>query len=277
MKFLVTIPLHFGGRRRPPIVIERTSKEWGRLDPSYCRAGPGTSETSVTIPRDMFCDCRAVEDAWGYVVPLAGPVEDYLDTAAHRTLPTVMLVAESPHRAEYDEGDAVAGENTPICGHSTGVFRPLAPLNGARPRVTANLGDILRGDPRLAPYLPCRVRLCNPIQFQTSLARFVLPHRSGRARGLQAAVRNAVWGALWDAFEDDGHGGRRAFLQEAFIERVEEFGPVLVLIASTSKLREKVAKLAERCGWRYALLNHHPSVWRRGNSPTKVTKFYPGL
>lgn len=162
-RFEILIPVELTKGRPFTIALESASAQWEAVRPEF-RSGH-----TITIPPNQFHFSRAVQDelrfVWrdGQLFPPGGQ---------RRILPgAVVIILESPHQHEY-----------------TPFYMPIAPLQ--KPASKTRLRNQL---PRLlteASIAMGDVVLANPIQFQTSLHRLLLPaYQSGvQSQRLEGAL-----------------------------------------------------------------------------------------
>jgi hypothetical protein len=226
--------------------------QWGWLE------GVEWQETNLFIPAGQFAFGAKVHDAvrcrWSHHGP------DWADVNGDPTRRegAIVVVLESPHADEYDM------EN--------GAFLPLQPLSNpsSQTRFRSNLERLVR---EAADTVGVDLRedldvvLRNPVQFQTSLHRFVPVGRNGRRGRLLKSVRNATWRGLWRYGIDGLYP-----LQEDFLTRLNCPGPPsLILNACTKDLREEVgAFLGQHYGQTLVNLTSHVAGWNRNTTVQRV-------
>ena len=198
------------------------------------------SDNAVVLPPDQFLWKKRVPDAvvgvWrdGSLITVAEKVTDSRSPKPG----CIVITLESPHRSEYS-----------LMG-----FIPRMPLSD--PQSKSHLYQFLPDLIRDIGGLPdgTEVVLCNPVPYQASLDRIM---KAGT--GVQKAVRNAVWRALF-------RGGFR----RDFVGRLCQYKPSVVINACTRDLRRDVTlALQGICdieSFRNTLIfncSHHPCVWLR--------------
>ena len=154
------------------------------------------------------------------------------------------LVVESPHKNEFGGP----------------FFTPLWPLNNENTKrgIHDHLGRLIgeAGDEHGVAVPEADVVYINPVQFQTSLARYMRDSDDD----LLDAVRNAVWKTLFDL----------PAVRNDFLLRLATYRPALLFIATTSRLKPIV--LDSLWSFRASggtgvgpclVLNRHPAVWLR--------------
>lgn len=206
--------------------IESASQQWARLRPEF------VAREVIGIPDEQFRYDRAVADELRFRY-VGGQL-----TSPQQVWPSrpgaVIVILESPHQWEY-----------------TSDYQPLGPLQkpasktrlrNQLPRLIQEAGGIEDAD----------IVLCNPIQFQTSLHRLMLPGQPG----VQSTVRDAVWKALYSAH----HNGVRVFEQH-FIERIRMYDPDLVINACTAGVKAMVTETLDGLPYRVCGVSQHPSYW----------------
>jgi len=145
-----------------------------------------------------------------------------------------IVVLESPHRDEY-----------------SATFSPLGPLQNRESRkrfyryirsLCREIGGLTNG---------VEIVLCNPVPYQTSLARLMEDDA-----GIQSAVRNAVWRELF----------RQGFTHE-FESRLQAYQPSVVINACTYDLRNEVGtalkQYLRQATRKFCIFtcNRHPCIW----------------
>jgi len=230
MPYHVMIPVEL--TRGCPFSLELVSgsRQWEAIRPEF-REGD-----RFLIPATQFHYSRAVKDeirfVWrdGTLLPPGSSNRPVRPGA-------IVLILESPHQFEYGPS-----------------YMPIAPLQ--KPASKTRLQNQL---PRLlteAGVAAGDVVLANPIQFQTSLHRLMQPEYQS---GIQSAVRDSVWKALYSAQVD----GVKPF-EEAFLDRIRSYHPALVINACTAGVKGLVdATLRAPGAWRVVGVSHHPSYWSR--------------
>ncbi|MDY7226985.1 hypothetical protein [Hyalangium rubrum] len=159
-----------------------------------------------------------------------------LDELSHQpphSVDTVVVVLESPHKNEY-------------------ALRQ--PLVRSRDRLMRNV-TLLCGF-----YLPQKqadVIVCNPIQWQASLAEYYKFIQGEEPRDLLKSVRKDVWEHLWNHHEDDRYPAR-----EGFMTRVRNYRPLLVINACTAELHHHVQDELAQLPGVPVVDALHPSCWR---------------
>lgn len=147
---------------------------------------------------------------------------------------TLVVILESPHRNEYLDCD---------------IGEPIAPAQCTTGNnIRDKLADILNGHDDLSTHLisGTRVILCNPVQFQASLASVVSDG--------QAPLTKPVWKKIWALNE----------VKQNFLCRLSSYRPDFIINACTRELKDLVtSSLVERCHDLGAELykGYHPSVW----------------
>ena len=188
----------------------------------------------------MFDACMKVRDVYRY------KIEKDIDLIAQRVgrdkavweechLPTIVLLLESPHTDEYDNG------------------KPIAPAMGTTGRnLDSHLGGVL-SQIRNRIFNGSRVIVSNPVQFQASLHMILRGKMNGK-------VRDAVWRSLWQHQDQ--------YIQNCFASRMENYSPYIVINACTKgyqgkgELQKKVtALLTEKRNYREIYEISHPSRW----------------
>ena len=154
---------------------------------------------------------------------------------------SIVLVIESPHELEYNNG------------------KPIGPAQGTTgARIERHLKSILerycKNGELSGKY---SLIICNPVQFQASLHSL---HGQSLSSSGAGALRDKVWKAI---IEHEA---------ESYIERLRSYDPVMIINACTSKLKPIVrAYLIENFN-RAAILyesSSHPCFW---NSSTTLTR-----
>ena len=149
-------------------------------------------DTAMKVP-DVYR--YKVEKDWDLIVQRVGR-DKGVGEECH--LPTIVLLLESPHKDEYDNGT------------------PIAPAMGRTGRnLDSHLAYVL-SQIRNRIFNGSRVIVSNPVQFQTSL-HMILPGK------INKGVKNAVWKALWQWL----------YVQGCFASRMENYNPYLVINACT--------------------------------------------
>lgn len=123
---------------------------------------------------------------------------------------TIVIILESPHVDEY-HGD---------------VGQPIAPAQGKTgSNIQGWLDCVLRSCPTLYDELDdgTRVVLCNPIQFQTSLASIVTIPTAQRDEKVRDQLRDAVWSVIWEC----------EAVRSEFKARLDDYSPDFVINACT--------------------------------------------
>lgn len=229
MRYQVTIPVEVTRGQPFTLELESGSSQWEAIRPEY-RDG-----NQIAIPPTQFHYSRAVKDevrfVWrdGQLLPPGG---------VRLVRPgAVVIILESPHQHEY-----------------TPHYMPVAPLQ--KPASKTRLRNQL---PRLLAEAGVSVGdivLANPVQFQTSLHRLMRPAYQS---GVQGAVRDAVWKALYQAAPD----GVRV-VEQGFLKRIRSYHPVLIINACTAGVKGMVTDSLQRAGgYRVVTVSHHPSYWSR--------------
>ncbi|WP_147448961.1 hypothetical protein [Corallococcus terminator] len=175
----------------------------------------------------------------------------------------IVVLLESPHAHEYSE-----------------QFEPIGPLKNptSEARLLCFLHRLLSDAESPDDEEERDVVLCNPIQWQTSIFRLLPPCKQV---GLQDAIRNTVWKALWTYKNQHG----QFVFQREFIDRLTRYGPCLILNACTGgtskngpkKLvqelltatfrRHPLPRIFRRQPLPLRMVSAHPSAW---NSNTKI-------
>lgn len=147
---------------------------------------------------------------------------------------TLVIILESPHRDEYLDCD---------------IGQPIAPAQGTTGNnIRDKLADVLNGHDDLSTHLVSgtRVILCNPVQFQASLASVVSDG--------QAPLARPVWRQIWRVNE----------VKENFLVRLSSYRPDYMVNACTRELQGLVTNflLEHRHDLGAELYKgYHPSVW----------------
>jgi hypothetical protein len=150
-----------------------------------------------------------------------------------RSVNTVVVVVESPHKEEYERRE---------------------PLVRSRDRLMRNIA-LLCGF-----YLPGQqadVIICNPIQWQASLAEYYEFTQKETPKDILETVRNEVWKHLWDHCCADGRYPAR----DDFMTRVRNYRPLLVINACTAELRHHVKTELAQLDGVPVVDALHPSCW----------------
>lgn len=227
-RYKVVVPVELTRGRPFTLTFESASAQWEAIRPEF-REGD-----TISLPPNQFHFSRAVKDelrfVWrdGQLWPPGGE---------RRILPgAVVIVLESPHQYEYSP-----------------FYMPIGPLQkpasktrlrNQLPRLLAEAG-IAFGD----------IVLANPVQFQTSLHRLMLPAYQS---GVQSAVRDAVWKAVYLA---EVEGARP--VEDGFLERIRAYKPSLIINACTAGVRGLVTASLKQTPYRVVGVSHHPSYWSR--------------
>ena len=174
---------------------------------------------------------------------------------------TLVIVLESPHKGEYLRN----------------VGQPIAPAHGTTGRnLCRYLDEVLRSCPGLHRCIRTgnsRVILCNPVQFQASLASVLRPKKQlegetneeakKRVKKSQKAVRDAVWKKLWNYKTDDGSFP----IRNCFKNRLSTYRPDYIINACTSsdgmkQMKPQVSQFL-RCRFPNCQVYeaNHPSFW----------------
>lgn len=157
---------------------------------------------------------------------------------------TIVLLLESPHAKEYNTKD--------------GLHEAIAPAQGTsginiQKNIRVLMWEILNNHYYSKVTLPdCCYPfvICNPIQWQTSLAFYL------KDRKLNKEVRDRIWNGLWD----------ENALKNNFKERMKSYKPALIINACTSRLKEAVQSVisdTKCCLHKVPQVSvYHPSYWR---------------
>lgn len=233
----VTIPVEIMAGQASTVTFTGRSPRWSDLRPEFVRGN------AVFVPSLVVHHTRAVHDEAAYV----WKGRKLLETKPRRAIRQgcIYLAAESPHKDEYSK--------------CTGT--PLGPLRNreTRKRILENLPRLIeKSEARLKIRLDdVDVVLGNPIQYQTSLQSLLRqPHT-----GLRKGIRDAVWRNLF----------RDQRLRDDFERRIRACEPALMILATTSGVREDLREFALTLGVRIVEVHKHPCVW------SKTTDLAPAI
>ncbi len=236
MRYQVTMPVELTRGRPFTIELLSGSRQWDALRPEFREDG------RILIPSTQFHYSRAVKDEIRYVWRDGELLPPGSSNRPVRP-GAIVIILESPHQHEYGPS-----------------YMPIAPL-----QKPASKTRLLNQLPRLlseAGVTAGDIILANPIQFQTSLHRLMQPAYQS---GVQTAVRDAVWKALYTSEMD----GVRVF-EQAFLDRIRSYHPALIINACTAGVKGLVDETLRAPGrWRVVGVSHHPSYWSR------VTRLMP--
>lgn len=176
-------------------------------------------------------------------------ISNYNDCIPPKNLESIVLLIESPHDKEYMvvEGRIVPrspAQGTQYGKTGWGIERHLEEvLLNIRSELTAVL----------SPDIQYPLIICNPIQFQASLASLL------SLKKINPEIRNMTWVNIWETPR----------IKDRFVNRLRGYSPVAVLNAATCDkmgialtIRHRVREcLAEhfRCVLRFT--GPHPSSW----------------
>lgn len=164
---------------------------------------------------------------------------------------TIVLLLESPHKDEYENGDPNF---------------PIAPAQGATGRnIEKYLGCSLNKSEEMADEIGDNARfiIANPVQFQTSL--WTIHKGSLTAGHCWQTLRNAVWKTLWNEPQ----------IQDEFRCRLQSYKPNIVLNCCTGGekgLRGQVQSVLFKFNSGAQLYKaDHPASWKKGVKFSKVS------
>jgi hypothetical protein len=152
------------------------SSEWLQ----WIQEGYHTPDGAIKIPKTQFCTQAKLND-----ITFRFQNGNLLQVNRNPRVGGILLLLESPHYYEYDY-DTI-----------NGMMIPLEPLTGQRWRLRY-LSQVLAAvsDHWVLPDLTdVDVTLCNPVQWQASLAR-LLKKVKGRPK-LRTKIRDRIWLELW--------------------------------------------------------------------------------
>lgn len=179
----------------------------------------------IVVVTNFFTNKTKINDVWRYnlvfdknqnyyprLLPfyasIQNPKINFIDQHPKlTTLPTIVIIIESPHKAEYDNSGTL-----PL---------PLAPANGKTGKGIDNCLSIILNDLRcrnkisLPPY-NYSIIICNPVQYQTSLYHLT---DDPSAKDL----KNKIWTELFI----------HQSLNTDFIARLKSYNPSLIINACT--------------------------------------------
>jgi hypothetical protein len=208
------------------IRFEDDCPEWLGIAPEFRR------EDAIRLPRRLVAPAARVRDEARFLIGGDGSV---LPCPAAIVPGGVVLVLESPHRAEFEPG-----------------LQAIRPLNATSTQRLAalRLPDLLRQAGRLAgvDLKGRQVVLVNAVQYQCSLDAFMSPD----IRKLQGRVRDRVWTEMFNS------GG-----SDDLLARISCCEPALVLLAPTRGIRARLVNWMgdTRRVWPWAWITRHPAGW----------------
>ncbi|RYD85558.1 MAG: hypothetical protein EOP84_02120 [Verrucomicrobiaceae bacterium] len=144
---------------------------------------------------------------------------------------TVVVVLESPHKEEY-------ARREPLVRSRDRLMRNVALLCGF---YLSQEADVI---------------LCNPIQWQASLANYYEFIGKEEPQDLLKTVRRNVWEHLWEHCENNRYPAR-----DDFMGRVRSYHPRLVINACTAELRHHIKNQLCQLGMVPVVDAVHPSCW----------------
>jgi hypothetical protein len=144
---------------------------------------------------------------------------------------TVVVVLESPHKEEYERRE-------PLVRSRECLMRNVALLCGF---YLSQEADVI---------------LCNPIQWQASLANYYEFNGAEIHQDLLETVRKNVWEHLWDHREKKRYPAR-----DDFMNRLRGYRPRLIINACTAKLHHHVKTELRKIRMGKVVNVLHPSCW----------------